>query len=498
MRSLSQFAFACLLVAAFVATPLVAHADEVDDGTIEARRLGRLLIASDSATRNKALDALLALIGEDPARLGEWLREACSSAAVWANRAERLEEVWRETAIEGSTSERRRAVRLLHALGPDAVERLTQEIKSLRTMRRQPGARAAGPLPPSEPQVDEASSAEGEDDATDDAPADAQPPLAEAAGAGASTPALPHVQAPATAETPLEDSRLARMYDVARLRAKGKHGFALRRFLQLHADASEVVELGGSRWMVIAEAPGHAKLTAAIEAELAKDAANGGKAGAKAAESGTAVQSVPGKAGSLALTAYAWAVPQGALEAMGVVPGASQKSGSAELPVGNKSLAKDWLETLRKTPDARQIDAWSNEPLALGESAEFFIGRVLPYNRSIVERPGGAYAIETAELQHGHLLRIHARRGESAETGPVELEIEAGRMVVLQPIPTFEVRPTKDGPAVTLHSPTWSRTERALKGAFAAEGGAVRIALQGIDGIGGGQPLVIVLVAAPR
>lgn len=476
MRLPLRLALASALAVALTA-PLVgrhAHAAEVDDLVIEARRLGRQFLAPDEERRRQATTALFELLAEEPDRHAELLREALGALAVWADRPERLEGVWREQLIEGDAATRRRAARLLHALGPEAIARLGEEAHHLR--------RGLG------------------DEAVME---DSAPPPSPAADAASGTPATPEPAA-APAATGL-DTREPRLVEAGKLGAAGMTPLDIRSFLERHADASRVVDFGGGRYMVLADPAGHARLQAALAAVGTTTVQGAGGAAPAAPPPPAAGGDEPAGAddgddaeGTDADTDADASLPAWQLLAHAVLVPLSAASAQALPPAGRTragSLADGatWLEQERTRVEAREIRQW-NVPIGLGGPAvELFAGRELPYNRSVKTLANGAWTIDTAMVRQGYAFRVALR----ADKGGVRVEVEATREQVSEPLPTVQVTPTAEGEPVTLHRPVWSRSSHASELVIEPAGGAVEVWL---DSLGEPQPqgrVVLVLGLRP-
>ena len=78
------------------------------------------------------LVAQIQKIDKEGGDLGAFLEAMTKSTHAWADRHERLMEVWLDQAVNGNAAERRRAVRLLAALGEKAVQRLAEELRHSR------------------------------------------------------------------------------------------------------------------------------------------------------------------------------------------------------------------------------------------------------------------------------------------------------------------------------------------------------------------------------
>ena len=143
MRILAALLLCCLLL-----PPLAAAHEDSDPAakkpppqeTPEAARIraerdkiaagviGRGLVSPDEAVRKKAVDRLLTRL-EEGGDLADFLQRMGDAVGAWANRHERLMEVWIDRAVNGTAEERERAVLLLTALGPKAVRRLALELR---------------------------------------------------------------------------------------------------------------------------------------------------------------------------------------------------------------------------------------------------------------------------------------------------------------------------------------------------------------------------------
>ncbi|MGE0190560.1 MAG: hypothetical protein AB7T63_00830 [Planctomycetota bacterium] len=443
---------AILLVTTFGAAllpPQAARADDVDAQAVEARRLGRRLLAHDPARRVEALGALFELLEGAPERRDELLAEATGALADWADRSERLAETWERDLAEGDPVLRSRAARLLAAL---VLER---------------GARAWA-----------------------DADGDMGAPLGDAPATVGATPGEPPTP---SAPRPLPaDLREHRLVDTGVLVGLGATSLDVRTFLMRHADASQVVDFGSGLWMVLADPEGHARLAEALaavargedleaRAEPTTPPAAGAPEPRDGPPAGGAGEAPPPAAEDAAGTAAPdhgvdgprWKASGFALR----VPHAESGQDDAAptgVRTGTLDEAAAWLARERKRRDAREMRSWTT-PLAVGAPPmEWRAGREIPYNRSIVAVGDGAYRVDSSTLHEGYAfsLRLVAPEGDPTST---RLVVEASRTDVVEPLTELQVRPAADAEPLTVHRARWTRSTRTETVDLAPAGGVVVI-----------------------
>ncbi len=450
-----------LSLSAFVAFAPPSRAEGADETVVEARRLARRLLAHDAARREVALDQLIALLDHAGEGRGVLVAEATRALATWADRPERLEEAWQRDLLTGDVETRERAARLLHALGPAAITRLGDEARRLLADRAAPGLSADAVKPAAESPMSES------DETTEDD---------EPAGEGADVSHLDPEVLTAPSSTP--DRREPRLVDATPLVKAGASALDVRTFLTRVANASQATDFGGGRWMVLAEASGHARLAEAL---------------ARVATSGTFDLAAPADAGPSntnsaptdpakdepqqkpeegeGLSGTAWDVTAHALvgpvttlgESAGVGPRVATLAGAAAL-----------LEAERTRRDVREIRSWSQRIVAGGPTVEWFAGREIPYNRAVVATKDGAWAVATDTLRDGYTTRVSPKpRGD----GGIDLEIEIAYLDVNEPLFEQVVRPSPDAEALSVHRPVWSSRRDRAEARIGPDGGAVAYAV---------------------
>lgn len=448
---------AVLLVAAIGVTSVpmgATHADEPDAQVVEARRLGRRLLAHDPARRAEALLALVDLLAGAGERRGELLGEATDALAAWADSPARLEETWLRDAAEGPDGARARAGELLAAL------------KGLRRESTQTAA-------PDGSGVDGARTRPGLS-TTDEAPA-----------LPTSWPRSPDVQ----------DLREHRLVDASALYGEGTTPLDVRTFLMRRADASQVVDFGSHLWMVLADPAGHARLSEALGAVARGDEPPADfvppapattpaapQAGAaqqdddeqEAAEAEPAAQTLDTAGVEPKADGPRWRVEAHAL--VGPPPPADEKGATSPgVRVGAPEAAADWLSRERKRRDARELRAWSTTLVVGVPPVEWLAGRQIAYNREVLPTGNGAWRVESSTLNEGYAFAVRLLAPEG-ERETVRLVVEASHTDVVEPLSEIEVRPAHDAEPLTVHRPTWARTTRTETADLPAHGGVVAIA----------------------
>ncbi len=458
------------IAVAVIALCAPALADEDDD----AARVGRMLLSPDETTRHEAEQRLLERI-EKGGDVGVYVRAMSTALNEWANREERLVEVWIDQAVNGTADERERAVRLITALGERAVGRLVMELRHARRHDGAPSSTAANASAP--------------------APAPGLAGTPQSAAAVEPDPAPPLRPAP---------------YDVKVLLDDGMNRVQIMNLLRKQANASEVTR-AGRLYVVTATDEGHARLKSHIErikvrapandepakperdanepeadAEESKDA--GGKDGKKEGEKTVG--------GQLAVAGPAWQftsvvvrVPR--REGLGIydmrrVGTDFAKFGPLFAPkeqvrgtlvkTGSQNDAEVWERFLRTLPDAEAVVAPTARVVenATGES---FLGKTLAYRRDVQPAKGGAWMVEQGELRTGLTLSFFAtpvRRG-------LTIEMTAKNADVARPIATTTVRPDKGAEPVVLDQPEWSVATTNATFTLEPEGGGALVVLDGLD-----------------
>ena len=445
---------AALLVVAVGVTSVpvgTVRADEPDPQVVEARRLGRRLLAHDPARRVDALVALIDLLDKAADRRAELLGEATTALAAWADSPVRLEETWLRDAADGRDDARSRAADLLMAL------------KGLSRERAQTAA---------ELQADTLSG-------TRMRPAE--------------TPAPPPSQ-PTSPE--LQDLREHRLVDATALYGGDATQLDIRTFLMRRADASQVVDFGSHLWMVLAEPAGHARLAEALAAVARGDdlptgtehppatvpaptapqtgAGQSDEAVQEAAETEPAAQTLDTADTQPKTDGPRWRVEAHAL--VGPAPPANEKDATSPgVSVGAPEVAGAWLSRERKRRDARELRAWATSLIVGAAPVEWLAGREISFNREVVPTGSGAWRVESSTLNAGYAftVRLLEPEGDSETT---RLVVEASRTDVVEPLTEIEIRPAKDAEPLIVHRPTWARTTRTETADLPPEGGVVAIA----------------------
>ena len=478
----------------------------------EARRaaeIGRALLSSDEAVRSKAVAQFLARIEQG----GDltWFLEAMSRATrVWADRHERLMEVWLHDAVHGSAAERERAVRLLAALGEEAIRRLALELRHARLHDRASGTAGSGRALNDTPQ--EATGAEGQ--------AEAQPEAAE----------------------PLDEELAAgtpRIYELQDLFARGMNPVELRSLLLKTANAVEAKQYK-TVFVVTAEDKGHARLLdvlhdlrvsfrLATEAMAQKERAGtkrdapappqkgATEAGARQAEAAgqeraPAVpkgrRAKPQAASDEGSRAPAAAAPQvdGALPRRvweiapallhlprtALVNMAASQSGAqawSKLPRGLFQPAQDvirttdllvvdqWMRALKRVPDARtELPLRGVRRVPSHGDIQLFAGKEIHYSKSVRRTKGGAWSIVTDTIPHGITLELTLR----AEGTVLRVDVVATKTQVGLPIPVVRVQPSAQATPVELECPEWSTTRVRHSFDLPLQGGGALVSLEGL------------------
>ena len=452
----------CLLALCLVVPSFAGEAEQTKPN--DAAQVGRGLISHDAKTRAQAVARLRAAMHDGRANAA-YLDELSKAAAHWADSTARLADVWIERAVEGDARERRVAVRLLHALGPDAVERLALE---LRHQRHRPDVETL--------------------DARQTA--DATP------------------QQEAEPEPPIQDTRVRKLYHVKPLAEAGMHALQIRSFLQKKANASEVMPYG-DRYMVLAEAEGHRALAKAIAEIGAKrqevgaasqpttpapaGAADSPKAGTEPREEaqedkeksrGAKKESGPGD--SLVRTEpgssparwrlQPWVLQVPREDAKGLFGKRARTQTGVLVRTGTLEQGRKWAEAAHKLPNADALGRWKPLSLANNQGGSISAGKLFQYNKGVERAKSGAYKVVSGSLHHGYVFRFRPK--EVAQT--LVVEIETTRESVAMPVPTRVVRPAKDAAPIKIQEPQWSRTQSHTSVSVGVPS-AVLLVFQGLD-----------------
>lgn len=477
----------------------------------EARRaaeIGRALLSSDEAVRSKAVAQFLARIEQG----GDltWFLEAMSRATrVWADRHERLMEVWLHAAVHGSAAERERAVRLLAALGEEAIRRLALELRHARLHDHAGGGAASGRALNDTPR--EATGAEGQ--------AEAQPEAAE----------------------PLDEEIAAgtpRIYELQDLFARGMNPVELRSLLLKTANAVEAKQYK-TVFVVTAEDKGHARLLDVLHdlrvsfRLTAEKRAQKERGGTKrdapappqkgATEAGTRQAEAAGQERATALPkgrkdksqaasdegsrAPKAAPPQVAgaprrvweiepallhLPRTALVNMAASQSGAqawSKLPRGLFQPAQDvirttdllvvdqWMRALKRVPDARtELPLRGVRRVPSHGDIQLFAGKEIHYSKSVRRTKGGAWSIVTDTIPHGITLELTLR----AEGTVLRVDVVATKTQVGLPIPVVRVQPSPQAAPVELECPEWSTTRVRHSFDLPLQGGGALVSLEGL------------------
>lgn len=437
------------------------HADD-------AAAVGRGLISHDEEVRSKAIDALADAMGKGHVD-AKYLDALSKAAATWANSTDRLADVWIERAVEGDARERRVASRLLHALGPQAVERLALE---LRHQRHRPEITS---------------------------------PVQQTAKAEPKPTAQP---APTTVVIPEQDrvandKRITKIYKVQDLVKAGMHALQIRSFLQKNANASEVSPYG-DRYVVLAEVEGHRSLVDAmaklLEQRMQQTAAEaqtldaakpgygtqGAKSGGVSAkkeakdkqpkkpESLVEVEPQPASPAKWRLTPVVMQVPR---EEATLLYGKAQADAGVVLLMGTSAEGKGWIEAARKLPDTRELGRWDPLSLANKQGGTISAGETYDFKKSIKKTKGGAYGYVFGRLHEGYVFEF--RPNEIDDT--MILKIETTRASITRPIPVRLVQPAKDAAVMKVETPHWSRTQSKTSVSISKTPTSILLGFQGLD-----------------
>lgn len=480
-----------LILCVLVALPVSASAEEVKaTDAASAGEIGRGLLSSKPEVRARAQADLLARI-QKGGDLTTFVKAMGDAVAEWADRNERLMELWLHQAVHGTAEEREQAVRLLAALGAPAIRRLSLEL------RHRIQHEGADGLEPASQQAK--------------APQEAEDPHA---SAGSKNPVLP------------------RIYNLADLLERGMNALELRGFIQKAADAVEVKKHAAS-FIVSATQQGHDALFTRLN-ELRKSAEqldelrddskkpspakpSGGREAPPAEPAGPkpappkpnpapapAAPKDDGGAGLAGvwrvepvlfhLSADAWSRAYTSAGKSSRRPWKLPElrtDGAVGVRVGSVRDAATWAQAARRIPDARSDEMGALEGVSTGTSATFFSGRRIRYTGDVERTKGGAWGLVTKTIPHGIGLDLHL-----AGTGrDLRVELTATRTEVGLPIPVVRVRPSENAAPVELERPEWSTTRARTAFTLSSEGGGAFVAL---DGLASEQErVVLVLTVEP-
>jgi len=518
MRPTLRSLAAVLLLA--LALPLPARAEDAppagaanaaaDPEAREAEAVGRGLLSSDEAVRGRAVERLLARI-ERGGDIGAFLEAMSRANRAWADRHERLMEVWLHDAVHGTAPERERAVRLLTALGERAIRRLALE---LRHARLHEGADAV------EPKADAAKAA-------------AEPEQAE-------TPDTPG---------PELATGIPRVYELRDLVARGMNPVELRSLLLKTADAQEVKQFK-TLFVVTAADRGHELLRDRLDQLRVSYRLQGEEAGAKTAEASSAsrppadehaptspasgteapparddgepqvdvpektedappapVVAPEGKAAAARwrLEPTLFHLPRAALADLG-----GGGAGTGDTLAGLRSAAAvptlkalvrapdaevvaQWTKALRQVPDARVGLPFEGETLVVVDgTTRLFAGRSIRYSQDVRRTRGGACTIVTGTIEEGLGVEVALH----AEPTLLRVDLVITRTDVGQPIPVVRFQPSAQAAPLEIELPEWSRTRIRRSFDLPPEGGGALLSLDGLGDANEDQ-LVLTLKVTP-
>ena len=445
-----------------------AHAEEPARPT-PAPEVGRALLSPDEDVRAKAVAALREAV-RSGAATDTYVDALARAVSTWANHHARLADLWVERAVEGDARERRVAVRLLHALGPDAVERLALELRHQRHRPDIPRGTTA------EQTVERAE--------------------ARAAGAADAGGAEPQ-QAPSGPP----DNRTPRIYSVKRLAASGMNALQIRSFLQKQANASQVLPYG-DRYLVLAETDGHRRLQEALasrtrDATPTKPAPTTQAPGTYDApkkttsKDGVSVDPSPSGPARWHIQAYVLQVPR---EEAAALYGEAKADGGVVFRHGDPAAGRRWVEAARALPEARELGTWKPLRLADTQGATISAGKAFRFNKGVEKTESGAYRVVTGELHHGY---IFAFRPEPADKAMV-LRVDATRESISMPVPERVVTPAKNSAPIKVQEPQWSRATTSHSVSVSKTPRAYLLGFQGLDEQEPNDDVVLVLEVDER
>jgi len=476
------FGYLLLIALASVAVCDTAAADDTND----AARVGRMLLSPDAETRHEGEQRLLDRIAKG-GDVGPYVHSMTSALNEWANREERLVEVWITQAVDGTADERERAVRLITAMGERAVNRLVME---LRHARHHEGAPAAA--------------------ATQSTPV--------APGAAVALDAPP----PADPGPPLRPAP----YDVKALEG-GMNRVQILNMLRKEANASEVTR-AGRLYVVTATDVGHARLKSHLEKlDAARDAAEepqavadepapakpdpnkpnpdepknddgllsqsdleaGAKEGAKKAGTKTDTKLVMPAGPVWQFTSLVVRVPR--RDGLGIYDmrrvgtdfakfgplfTTSKDARGTRVRTGTLNDAEVWERFLRTLPDADVVGA-PVVRVAENRTGETFLGKMLAYRRDVQPAKGGAWMVEQGELHIGLTLSFYPTPVRAA----LSVQLTANNADVSRPIATTTVRPDKGAEPVVLDQPEWNVATTSATLTLEPKGGGALVLLDDLD-----------------
>ncbi len=484
-------------ISIFFCLILVFPTAALADDTVAAGEIGRGLLSPKADVRAKAQARLVARI-EKGGDLRTFVKAMGDAVSGWANRSERLLEVWLHQAVHGTAEEREEAVRLLAALGEPAIRRLSLELRHELQHGGDPAP--TRPRPPAAP----APQQEGQ---VEDAAVPAPPP----------TPVLPQI------------------YKLGDLLDRGMNALELRGLLQKAADAVEVKDLGRT-YIVTATQPGHNALMLRLD-ELRKSAKEldalrehakkkpkplapkDEPAAPKAGEQDDAdkhnkpkqndgapapvppAKPVPPGSQPLSfwrvdpvlvhLPKHAWTranvyAAKGTVALPRVTP-----NGGIGVHVGTTQQSAGWAHAVRRVPDARSGGLAPMGSVPAGGVAEFFSGKEISYTSDVSRRRGGAWVLMTKTIPHGIGLNVYLKR----EAGRMRVDLTATRTDVGTPIPVVEFKPSENAAPIEIERPEWSTTRARASFALGGEGGGAFVTL---DGLASGREQIVLVLTVTR
>ncbi len=468
-----------LIAVASAAVCPAALADDSDD----AARVGRMLLSPDVDTRREGEQRLLKRIAEG-GDIGAYVRTMSAALNDWANREERLVEVWINQAVDGTADERERAVRLITAMGERAVNRLVLELRHARHHDGAPASPRTQPAPPS----------------------------AGVAAPGSATTAEAELQP--EPGPPLRPAP----YDVKVLLDGGMNRVQILNLLRKEANASEVTR-AGRLYVVTATDDGHARLKKHIEkAKAEKDKSTEGQetespAPAKPDEpknddgdSDEGVKEAAKLAAALrdSMTADELRVDGPAWRFRCVVVRVPRRDGlgiydmrrvgtdfakfgplfakddtkkrGTRVKTGTLNDAEVWERFLRTLPDANAVTA----PVARvveNRTGKTFLGEKVAYRRDVRPAKGGAWMVEQGELRTGLTLSFFTTPTRNS----LSVELTAENADVARPIGTTTVRPDKGAEPVVLDQPEWNVATTNATFTLTPQGGGALLLLDDLD-----------------
>ncbi len=467
---------ALVLLAGWLMTS-TAYGEEAERPASSLASISRDLLSGDATARQRAAKRLLAATPDD-GELRAYFTKLGKATAAWASHRERLLDDWVQQAVHGTAKGRAEAARLLSALGPVAIERLTRELRRAAPQESKTNGSAAGSTPRArKPTARVAPAAPVESPAT-------TPPTPEDRGA----------EAKGAEEKGAEAKRAntAHIYDVRDLRKRGMNAVEVRSLLQKAPDASEVKNVGGGVYVVTASKEGHLALRIRLE------------------ELRTSIQTLLNpreRTYPQAGTVRAWTVvptiyrvPRSVIAQPSGRYGAAVKR--AGLPEGLDPLRSEvrtgtavdagmWMRLLQQGPGGVQ-GTRADGTTAHGHLV-FFAGRERSYRKSIAQAADGRFVVELGSIRAGLELDVAL----TPNGKHLDILLLATRVEVAEPIPAIVVPhgPTA-GPNV-IDRPEWSRTRTRIPFRLPLTGGGAFVSLGGL-GSNEQEHFIVVLQVVQR